>query len=129
MGFSGHKHMKDEKIVAFSDRRCNVISPMTIAPGNRHESNLFSRAFNSLKDICKRVGIAIQKSTASLDSAYDSFANRKKIFNTGMIPCRDRYRKGTSIRTKTELAGLFFLILLMTDLNSSSEHFFFNCKK
>ena len=86
LGFSGHKHMKDEKIVAFSDRRCNVISPMTIAPGNRHESNLFSRAFNSLKDICKRVGIAIQKSTASLDSAYDSFANRKKIFNTGMIP-------------------------------------------
>ncbi len=86
LGFSGHKHMKGEKVVAISDRKCNVISPMTVAPGNRHESSLFGKAFNSLKDICKRVGIVLKKSIASLDSAYDSFANRKTIFNAGMIP-------------------------------------------
>lgn len=86
LGFSGHKHMKGEKVVAIVDRRCHVISPMTIAPGNRHESSLFLKAFTSLKDICKRVGIVIRKSIASLDSAYDSFANRKQIFNAGMIP-------------------------------------------
>ncbi len=51
LGFSGHKHMKGEKVVAISDRNCNVISPMTIAPGNRHEGPLFRRAFNSLKVI------------------------------------------------------------------------------
>jgi transposase len=86
LGFSGHKHMVSEKVIAFSDRNCNVISPMTIAAGNRHEGSLFSGAFGFLKDLCKRIGISIQKSIASLDSAYDSFANRKKIFNAGMIP-------------------------------------------
>lgn len=86
LGFSGHKHMVSEKVIAFSDRNCNVISPMIIAPGNRHEGPLFIGAFAFLKDLCKRVGISIQKSVASLDSAYDSFVNRKKIFNAGMIP-------------------------------------------
>jgi transposase len=98
LGFSGHKHMKGEKVVAFSDRNCNVISPMTIAPGNYHEGPLFRKAFSSLKDICKRVGIVLGKSIASLDSAYDSRANRKQIFNTGMIPnikANPRNRKHT----------------------------------
>ncbi len=27
LGFSGHKHMKGDKVVAFCDRNCNVISP------------------------------------------------------------------------------------------------------
>jgi hypothetical protein len=59
---------------------------MTVAPGNRHEAALFRRAFNSLKDICKRVGIVLKKSIASLDSAYNSFVNRKTISNAGIIP-------------------------------------------
>lgn len=86
LGFNGHKHMVGEKVVAFSDRRCNVLSPMTIAPGNRHESKLFDEAMESLKSICTRCGIWIKEKTMSLDSAYDSFKNRKKIFNAGMIP-------------------------------------------
>lgn len=98
LGFSGHKHMVSEKVVALSDRNCNVISPMTIAPGNYHEGPLFIKAFNSLKDICKRAGIVLKKSIASLDSAYDSRANRKQIFNAGMIPnikANPRNRKHT----------------------------------
>lgn len=86
LGFSGHKHMKGEKVVALSDRNCNVISPMTIAPGNRHECPLFIKAFNSLKMICKRVGIKLKNTIASWDSAYDSLINRKMIFNAGMTP-------------------------------------------
>lgn len=86
LGYSGHKHMKGEKVVAISDRNCNVISPMVIAPGNHHEGPLLIKALDFMKDICKRVGIVLKKSIASLDSAYDSVANRKKIFNAGMIP-------------------------------------------
>ncbi len=86
LGYSGHKHMVSEKVIAFCDKKCNVISPMTIAPGNRHEGPLFIGAFDFLKDVCKRVGISLQNSIASLDSAYDSLVNRKKIFNAGMIP-------------------------------------------
>ena len=55
LGFSGHKHMLSEKVVAFVDRNCNVLSPMTVAPGNRHEGTLFGKAFSFLKDIFKRM--------------------------------------------------------------------------
>jgi len=53
IGYSGHKHFKAEKIIAIVDRNLNVISLMTIAPGNKHESSLFPRAFNSLKKTLK----------------------------------------------------------------------------
>lgn len=86
LGYSGHKHMKSEKIVAFVDRNCNILSPMTIAPGNRHEGPLFGKAFTFLKNTLKRIGKTLKGSIVSLDSAYDSGKNRKKIFNAGMIP-------------------------------------------
>ena len=41
IGFSGHKKMKGDKVVAFCDRQCNVIAPFVAAPGNRNESLLF----------------------------------------------------------------------------------------
>ena len=34
LGFSGHKRVKGDKVVAFCDRRCNVIAPFVVAPGN-----------------------------------------------------------------------------------------------
>ena len=86
LGYSGHKHMKSEKIVAFVDRDCHVLSPMVIAPGNCHEGPLFKRSFQFLKDIFKRLGRSLKGSTVSLDSAYDSANNRKMIFNAGMVP-------------------------------------------
>lgn len=86
LGFSGHKHFKGEKTVAFVDRNCNVISPFTKAPGNRHESPLFPNAFSHLKRIFKIIGKSLNGLIASLDSAYDSATNRKMIFNAGMIP-------------------------------------------
>lgn len=30
LGYSGYKHTRGEKVVAFCDRKCNVISSMTI---------------------------------------------------------------------------------------------------
>ncbi len=45
IGYSGHKHCKGEKIVAISDRCGNVISPFTVAAGNRNECALFPHAF------------------------------------------------------------------------------------
>ena len=86
LGFSGHKHMKGEKVVAFCDRHCNVLSPMMIPPANRHEGPLFGGAFVFLKDIFKRMGRSLKGSVMSLDSAYDSGKNRKKTFNAWMIP-------------------------------------------
>ncbi len=41
LGFSGHKHLKGDKVVAFCDRNCNTIAPFIAASGNRNESPLF----------------------------------------------------------------------------------------
>ncbi|MEM9452254.1 MAG: transposase [Cyanobacteria bacterium P01_E01_bin.6] len=86
LGFSGHKHMKGDKVVAFCDRHCNVIAPFVTAPGNRHESPLLSEALSNVARIAQAVGMALSETTVSLDSAYDSRRNRKAIFNRGMIP-------------------------------------------
>ena len=86
LGYSGHKHFKGEKVVVIVDRNVNILSPLTVAPGNRHESPLFPAAFDYLKKILNSVNIDLNGSIMSLDSAYDSIKNRKKIFNSGMTP-------------------------------------------
>lgn len=42
LGYSGHKNMKGDKVVAFCDRHYNVITPFVSAPGDRNESPLSS---------------------------------------------------------------------------------------
>jgi hypothetical protein len=86
IGYSGHKHMKGDKIVNFCDRFCNVIAPFVTAPGNRNEAKMFPESFEHLKRITKKLGISLKNCIASLDSAYDNAPTRKKIFNAGMTP-------------------------------------------
>jgi transposase len=86
LGFSGHKKVKGDKVVAFCDRNCNVIAPFVSAPGNRNESPLLREALPELTRIARTIGMDLQDTTISLDGVYDSRANRKAIFNRGMIP-------------------------------------------
>lgn len=86
LGYSGHKHLKGDKTVAFCDRNCNVLAPLVAAPGNRNESPLLRKALPSLTRIAKKIGLELDNTIFSLDSAYDSRANRKAIFNRGMVP-------------------------------------------
>ncbi|MGH2416012.1 MAG: transposase [Microcystaceae cyanobacterium] len=86
LGFSANKHMKSDKVVAFCDRNCNVIAPFVAAPGNRHESPLLQKALPQVTRIALKSGFDLKNTIVSLDSAYDSRANRKAIFNRGMIP-------------------------------------------
>lgn len=94
LGFSGHKHMKGDKVVAFCDgrrptfghRNCNIISPFVTAPGNRNESPLFKQAISQVMSITQKLGINLNKTVVSLDGVYDSHANRKAIFNRKMVP-------------------------------------------
>jgi transposase len=86
IGFSGHKKMKGDKVVAFCDRNCNVISPILSAPGNRNESPLLREALPQLTCIAKAVGLDLRGSIVSLDGVYDCPLNRKAIFNRGMTP-------------------------------------------
>ena len=86
IGFSGHKKVKGDKIVAFCDRNCNVIAPFVSAPGNRNESPLLREALPLVTHIAYAVGIDLQGTIVSLDGVYDCRTNRKAIFNRGMIP-------------------------------------------
>lgn len=86
LGYSGHKHFHGEKIVAIVDRNVNVIAPFVTAPGNKNESPLLASAVEGLKKIAKNINACIAGSISSWDGVYDSKANRKLIFNAGMIP-------------------------------------------
>jgi transposase len=86
LGFSGHKKMKGDKVVAFCDRHCNVIAPFVVAPGNRNESPLLREALRKVIHLFREVGLDLQGSIVSLDGVYDCRANRKAIFNGGMVP-------------------------------------------
>lgn len=86
LGYSGHKHFKGEKVIAIVDRNVNIISPVTMAPGNKHESPLFPASFNHLKSMIRKIKSSIKGCIMSLDTAYDSLKNRKLIFNSGMTP-------------------------------------------
>jgi hypothetical protein len=77
IGFSGHKHIKGDKVVSFCDRNCNVIAPFIAAPGNRNESPLLRETLPQLTGIAKAIGIDLRGSIVSLDGVYDGKANRK----------------------------------------------------
>jgi transposase len=86
LGYSGHKHLKGDKVVALCDRHCNVIAPFISAPGNRNESPLLKTALPQVTRIAQQVGLDLNDTIVSLDGVYDSSSNRKAIFNRGMIP-------------------------------------------
>jgi hypothetical protein len=86
LGFSGHKKVKGDKVVAFCDRRCNVIAPFVAAAGNRNESPLLREALPQVMRIVREIGVDLSGTIVSLDGVYDCRANRKAIFNRGMVP-------------------------------------------
>ena len=86
IGFSGHKKVKGDKVVAFCDRNCNVIAPFVAAPGNRNESPMLREALPRVTTIAHAVGLSLQGTIVSLDGVYDCRLNRKAIFNRGMVP-------------------------------------------
>jgi hypothetical protein len=93
-GFSGHKKVKGDKVVAFCDRWCNVIAPFVAAPGHRNESPLLREALPALMPIVREVGMDLCGTIVSLDGVYDCRVNRKAIFNRGMVPNINPNRRG-----------------------------------
>jgi hypothetical protein len=70
LGFSGHKKVKGDKVVAFRDRRCNVIAPFVTAPGNRNESPLLREALPEVRRIAREVGMDLQGTVVSLGARF-----------------------------------------------------------
>ena len=86
IGFSGHKKVKSDKVVAFCDRNCNVISPFVATPGNQNESPLLREALPVVTRIAGSIGLDLRGTIVSLHGVYDCRRNRKAIFDCGMVP-------------------------------------------
>jgi hypothetical protein len=50
-----------DKIVAFCDRRCNVIAPFVLAPSNRNESPLLREALPLVTRIAQAVALTFKE--------------------------------------------------------------------
>jgi hypothetical protein len=86
IGFSGHKKVKGDKVIAFCDRKCNVIAPFISAPGNQNESPLLREALPAVMGIADTLELDLRGTIVSLDGVYDCRRNRKAIFNRHMVP-------------------------------------------
>ena len=86
IGYSGHKHQKGEKVIAIIDNNGYVLAPLPVAPVNEADTVLLPEGLKALKRVAMLTGLEIQGSYLNLDGGFDSTANRKAIFNAGMIP-------------------------------------------
>jgi hypothetical protein len=98
MGYSGYKHQKGEKVLALTDNHGYVLAPVPVAPVNETDMVLLPNSLKALKQVAKEVGLDLRGASLNLDGGFDSIANRKCMFNAGLIPNipeNPRNRKGT----------------------------------
>src|SRR2546425_1402046 len=86
IGYSGHKHQKGEKVIAIIDNNGYVLVPLPVAPVNEADMVLLLEGLKGLKRVAKLTGLVLEGAYLNLDGGFDSKANRKAIFNAGMIP-------------------------------------------
>jgi hypothetical protein len=69
-----------------TDNNGYMLSPLPVAPVNEADMLLLPEGLNALKKVAKLVGLVLTGAYLNLDSGFDSTQNRKRMFNTGMIP-------------------------------------------
>jgi hypothetical protein len=57
-----------------------------VAPVNETDMTLFPEGLKALKKVAKEVNLHLRGAYFNLDGGFDSSANRKCIFNAGLIP-------------------------------------------
>jgi hypothetical protein len=86
IGDSGYKHEQGEQVIAIIDNHGYVLAPIPVAPVNETDMMLLPQGLHALKQVAKQVGLDLKGAYLNLDGGFDSRANRKSIFNAGMIP-------------------------------------------
>jgi hypothetical protein len=69
-----------------TDNHGYVLAPVPVAPVHETDMVLFPDGLKALKRVAKEVGLDLRGAYVNLDGGFDSRANRKCIFNAGMIP-------------------------------------------
>ena len=85
IGYSGHKHQKGEKVIAFIDNHGYVLAPVPVAPVNETDMVLLPEGLRALKKVAKEVGLDLRGAYLNLDGGFDSTRNRKCIFNQEIL--------------------------------------------
>src|SRR5262249_6091969 len=69
-----------------TDNNGYVLAPLPVAPVNETDMVLLPEGLKALKKVAKEVGLDLRGAYVNLDGGFDSRANRKCIFNAGLIP-------------------------------------------
>ena len=69
-----------------SDNLGNVIAPLVVHPVNHHDTVLFNDSFFGLLEVAHLLELDLIGSFLTLDSGFDSDANRVTISGQGLIP-------------------------------------------
>ena len=86
IGYSGHKHQKGEKVIAIIDNNGFVLAPLPVAPVNEADTVLLPDGLNALKRVARLTGSEDRRRVSQSRWRVRFQANRKAIFNAGMIP-------------------------------------------
>jgi len=86
--------------VAIADNNGNVIAPLKAYPINVHDTSLFDESFTNLLDLANELGLDLNNSYLTLDSGFDSRANRQAIKNANLVPVIKPNRRGEKDRRK-----------------------------
>lgn len=84
------------------DNRGNILAPFIAHPVNHHDSVLFNESFFGFVDTADLLGLDISESYLTLDSGFDSEANRVTIRGQGLIPVIYPNLRGTKDQKKIE---------------------------
>jgi hypothetical protein len=75
-----------EKVLAIIDNNGYVLAPLPVAPVNEADTVLLPEGLKALKWVARLTGVDLKGAYLNLDGGFDSQANRKAIFNAGLIP-------------------------------------------
>ena len=85
-----------------SDNHGNIIAPLVVHPVNHHDNVLFNESFFGLLDIANLLELDLTGSYLTLDSGFDSDANKITIAGQGLVPVIHPNPRGIKDREKID---------------------------
>jgi len=84
------------------DNLGNIVAPLVVHPVNHHDSVLFNESFFELVETADFLELDLTGSHLTLDSGFDSEANRVTIQGQGLIPVIHPNPRGIKDREKID---------------------------
>jgi transposase len=95
IGYSGHKHQKGDKELTIVDNNGFVLGPITVKPVNQQDIVILPESLTKLVTFTEQIGLELEKSSFTLDSGFDSKANKDLIKEQKLVPIIKPNRRNT----------------------------------